>query len=210
MYVTTGWARFSGEELAVPAVAMAAASAFKMDMGIAMGEAAGVFNISAPGAGQFRYDLFSLSSSLVVTRTTGAAFTITESKPALPGGHLPIGYLLVRGGQTVIAASDIGQVWSVPVPASIDAAAVDNGTAWSIVASVKDQYGNAITTSVGWNLTAAIASGDGSIAPSSGNTGSGSSFTFVYTEGTAGTLVNIEITLAHGVYYAYGQALLQL
>ena len=210
VYVTTGWARFSGEELAVPAVAMAAASAFKMDMGIAMGEAAGVFNISAPGAGQFRYDLFSLSSSLVVTRTTGAAFTITESKPALPGGHLPIGYLLVRGGQTVIAASDIGQVWSAPVPASIETVATDNGTAWNIVASVKDHYGNAITTPLGWNLSASIAGGDGSIAPVSGNTGSGSSYTFIYTEGTAGTLVQIEFALSQGDQSAYGQALLQL
>ena len=210
VYVTTGWARIDGEEMAVPAITMGAGSAFRMDMGIAMGEAAGVFNISAPNAGQFRNDLFSLSPSLVVTCTAGAAFTTTESKPALPGGHLAIGYLLVRGGQAVISAADIGQVWSMPVPASIDAVAVDNGADWSIVASVKDQYGYAIITPLGWSLTAAIASGDGSIAPSSDNTGSGSSFTFIYTEGTAGTLVNIEITLAHGGSYAYGQALLQL
>ena len=110
----------------------------------------------------------------------------------------------------MITAADIGQIWSVPVPSSIDAAAVDNGATWSIVASVKDQYGNAIATPLGWNLTATIAGGDGSIEPPSGNTGSGGSFTFSYTEGTAGTLVNIEITLAHGAYYAFGQALLQL
>ncbi|MDT8900281.1 hypothetical protein [Anaeroselena agilis] len=210
VYITTGRARFNGVEYTVPAVAMAAGSALKMNMGIAMGEAAGVFSISAPSAGQFRYDLFSLSPSLVVTKTAGAAFTTVESKPALPSGHLPIGYLLVRGGQTVIAAADIGQIWSVPVPASIATTATDNGIAWSIVASVKDQYGNAITTSLGWNLAAAIASGDGSITPASGNTGSGSSLTFTYTEGTAGTLVIIEITLTQGEYYAYGQALIKL
>ena len=210
VYVTTGWARIDGEEMAVPAITMGAGSAFRMDMGIAMGEAAGVFNISAPNAGQFRNDLFSLSPSLVVTCTAGAAFTTTESKPALPGGHLAIGYLLVRGGQTVISAADIGQVWSMPVPASIEATAVDNGTDWSIVASVKDQYGYAIITPLGWSLTATIAGGDGSIAPASGNTGSGSSCDFIYTEGTAGTLVIIEITLAQGGSYAYGQALLQL
>jgi len=210
VYVTTGWARFGGVEYMVPAVTMAVGSVFKMNMGIAMGEAAGVFNISAPSAGQFRYDLFSLSPSLIVTKTAGAAFTTVESKPALPSGHLPIGYLLMRGGQTVITAADIGQIWSAPVPASIATTATDNGTTWSIVASVKDQYGNAITTSLGWNITATIASGDGSIAPASGNTGSGSSFTFTYTEGTAGTLVNIEFTLSQGEYYAYGQALLQL
>jgi len=210
VYVTTGRARFSGVEYAVPAVAMATGSAFKMNMGMAMGDVAGVFSISAPSAGQFRYDLFSLSPSLVVTKTAGAAFTTSESKPALPSGHLPIGYLLVRGGQTIITAADIGQSWSAPVPASIATTATDNGTAWSIVASVKDQYGNAITTPLGWNLAVTIASGDGSIAPVSGNTGSGSSFTFTYTEGTAGTLVIIEVTLAQGQYNAYGQALLQL
>ena len=210
VYVTTGQARFSGVEYAVPAVAMASGSVFKMNMGMAMGNVAGVFNISAPSAGQFRYDLFSLSPSLIVTKTAGAAFTTAESKPVLPSGHLPIGYLLVRGGQTVITAADIGQIWSAPVPASIATTATDNGTAWSIVASVKDQYGNAITTSLGWNITATIASGDGSIAPANGNTGSGSSFTFTYTEGTAGTLINIEFTLSQGDYYAYGQALLQL
>ena len=55
-----------------------------------------------------------------------------------------------------------------------------------------------------------IASGDGSIAPASGNTGSGNSFTFIYTEGTAGSLVAIDVTLSQGQHYAYGQALLQL
>ena len=210
VYVTTGWARFGGVEYLVPAVAMASGNAFKMNMGIAMGDVAGVFNISAPSAGQFRYDLFSLSPSLIVTRTAGAAFTTVESKPALPGGHLSTGYLLVRGGQTVITASDIGQVWSVPVPASIDTAATDNGGTWSIVASVKDQYGNAVTSTLGWELSATIASGDGSIAPTSGNTGSGSDCTFTYTEGTAGTLVIMEFVLSQGQYYAYGQALLQL
>ena len=210
VYVTTGWARLGGVEYMVPAVVMASGNAFKMDMGIAMGDVAGVFNISAPSAGQFRYDLFSLSPSLVVTKTAGAAFATTESKPALPSGHLLIGYLLVRGGQTVITAADIGQIWSAPVPASIATTATDNGATWSIVASVKDQYGNAITTSLGWNITATIASGDGSIAPASANTGSGSSFTFTYTEGAAGTLINIEFTLSQGNYYAYGQALLQL
>lgn len=210
VYVTTGWARFGGVEYMVPAVAMATGSAFKMNMGIAMGEAAGVFNITAPSVGQFRYDLFSLSPSLIVTKTAGAVFTTVENKPMLPSGHLLIGYLLVRGGQTVITAADIGQSWSAPVPASIATTAIDNGTTWSIVASVKDQYGNAITTPLGWNLAATIASGDGSIAPASGNTGSGSSFTFTYTEGTAGTLVNIEITLSQGDQYAFGQALLQL
>ena len=210
VYVTTGRARFDGVEVAVPAIKMAAGSAFKMNMGIVMGEAAGVFSISAPSAGQFRYDLFSLSPSLVVTKTAGAAFTTTESKPALPSGHLPIGYLLMRGGQTAITAADIGQSWSVPVPASIVTSATDNGTTWNLVASVKDQYSNAITTALGWNIAATIASGDGSLAPASGNTGSGSSYTFTYTEGTAGTLVIMEFALSQGEYYAYGQVVIKL
>ena len=210
VYVTTGWVRFGGEEYMVPAVAMASGNVFKMDMGIAMGEAAGVFTVSAPSVGHFRYDLFSLSPTLVLTKTAGAAFTTVESKPALPSGHLAIGYLLVRGGQTAITANDIFQVWSPPAPASIVTTATDNGTVWTIAASVKDQYGNAITAPSGWNLSAAITSGDGSLAPASGNTGSGNAFTFTYTEGTAGTLVIIEITLAQGEHYAVGQALLQL
>ena len=98
----------------------------------------------------------------------------------------------------------------MPVPASIVTSATDNGTTWSIIASVKDQYSNAITTSLGWNIAASIASGDGSLVPASGNTGSGSSFTFTYNEGTAGKLVMIEYSLSQGEQYAYGQALLQL
>lgn len=210
VYVTTGWVRFSGMEIAVPAVAMAAGSLFKMNMAMPMGEVAGVFSVSAPSSGQFRYDLFSLSPTMVLTKTADAAFTTVESKPALTSGHLAIGYLLVRGGQTVITSADIFQSWSAPAPSSIVTTAADNGTTWSIAASVKDQYGNAITAVSGWNLSAAIISGDGSLAPASGNTGSGSAFTFTYTEGTAGTLVNIEITLAQGEHYAVGQALLQL
>ena len=210
LYVTTGWVRFGGVEIAVPAVAMTTGSLFKMNMGMAMGEVAGVFTVAAPSAGQFRYDLFSLSPTLAIAKTAGAAFTTVESRPALPSGDLAIGYLLVRGGQTVITAADISQVWSAPVPSSIAVAATDNGAAWTLVANVKDQYGNAITAASGWNLSATITSGDGSLAPASGNTGSGSGFTFTYTEGTAGALVVIEITLAQGEHYAVGQALLQL
>ena len=210
VYVTTGWVRFGGMEVAVPAVAMTTGSLFKMNMGMAMGEVARVFTVAAPSAGQFRYDLFSLSPTLAIAKTAGVAFTSVESKPALPSGHLAIGYLLVRGGQTVITAADIAQVWSAPVPSSIVVAATDNGAAWTLVASVKDQYGNSITAASGWNLSATITSGDGSLAPASGNTGSGNAFTFTYTEGTAGTLVIIEITLAQGEHYAVGQALLQL
>ena len=96
------------------------------------------------------------------------------------------------------------------MPASIEAASTDNGAEWSITASVKDQYGNAIATPLGWDLAVNIASGDGSIAPASGNTGNGSSCDFIYTEGTAGTLVIMEFVLSQGQYYAYGQSLLQL
>lgn len=210
VYVTTGQVRFSGVEYTVPAIAMSAGSALLMNMGVAMGAAAGVFSITAPSAGQFRYELFSLSPTLVVTRTTGVAFAAIESKPALPSGHLLIGYLLVRGGQTAITAADIDQIWSIPVPSSIAAAATDNGVAWSIVASVKDQYGNAITTQLGWNITATIALGDGSLDPASGNTGSSSSVTFTYTEGTASTLVAIDLVLSQGEQYAQGFAFIQL
>jgi len=145
-----------------------------------------------------------------VTRTQGSTFTTTESKPALPSGYLLVGYLLVRGGQTAITAADISQVWSASLPASIATVATDLGTTWSIVASVKDQYGNAMTTPLGWNIAAAIASGNGSISPASGNTGSGSSASFIYAEGTAGTLVVIEFTLSQGEQAAYGLATLQL
>ena len=101
-------------------------------------------------------------------------------------------------------------VWSPPVPAAITTTAADNGTTWDVTVSVKDQYGNAITTALGWTIAASIASGDGSIAPASSNTGSGSSCTFEYTEGTAGTLVVVDFVLSQGEYYAQGFAFIQL
>lgn len=210
VYVSTGAARISGVIDTVPALGMSAGSAFVMGMGLAMGEAAGVFDISAATAGHFRCDLFSLSSLLAVIKTEGSEFTATESRPILPAGNLLIGDLLVRGGQTLITGTDIALRWSTPVPASITAGCTDNGAAWSIVASVKDQYGNPITTAYGWNIAATLASGDGSLSPASGNTGTGNSVTFTYTEGTAGTFVAVELVLSRGEQSAYGTATFQL
>lgn len=199
VYVRTGSVRFAGVEKTVPAVSVAnGGSLIAADMGLLFGSVAGIFEISAPASGYFRYDAFSLGADLVVYKTTGSVFATTESKPSIPDGNILIGYLLVRGGQTTITADDVAQVWSAPVASRISVAAVDNGSAWTITANVLDQWGAAIATTGGWTVAASIDSGDGSLDAASKNTGAGASAVFTYTEGTAGSAVLVRLSVDQG------------
>lgn len=68
--------------------------------------------IPAAGAGDARYDLFSISPAGVRTRTAGTESTppLDDSdKPALPAGHVPLSYVFVDDSG-VIANADIENV----------------------------------------------------------------------------------------------------
>lgn len=210
VYISTGMARFDGTEKPIPPALATASSPIKADMGLILGQVAQVFEIAAPSTGYFRYDAFSVGEDLLVYKTTGTPFTATESKPSIPAGNLLIGYLLTHGGQTAITASDIAAEWSTPEPSQFSIATTDNGSTWNITVEVQDQYGRLITTATGWTIAATLGGGTGSIAPASGNTGTGSSYTFTYTEGTAGDLISIEFGLNHGSYAVTGLAQIQL
>jgi hypothetical protein len=161
------------------------------------------------GVGKFRYDAFVISPYLDISKVQGVEFTSTPVYPDIPAGSLLIGYLLVRKGQMVITDADIA-AWKALVPSQIVIETVDQGGQWSITASVLDQYGYACTRANGWDLQIAISYGDGSVSPSTGNTGSGNYFTFIYTEGTAGSVVSLEVSLNQNGYMAHGMKALQL
>ena len=99
VYVTTGVARFNGAEYAVPAVAMTAGSVFKMNIGLSMGDVAGVFSMSAPSAGQFRYDLFSLSPASKAGPIFPAAMYLLDTFWCAAGRRRLPQPISVRSGQ---------------------------------------------------------------------------------------------------------------
>jgi len=135
-----------------------------MTMGIGtnyMGTVLHSFDIdTAPAAGYFRYDLFCIGTDGVVDYIKGTPATTYPAAPAVPTKHLQIGrYILVKGGADKIYQSDIGAKWSITKPTTLSLVQqYPDGFPWSgstdtpeenITATVRDQYGNAISTSSG-------------------------------------------------------------
>lgn len=211
VWVEVGTVRFGGATKTVPPVSIANGGAIiRADMGLQFGQVAGIFAITAPNTGNFRYDAISVGADLVVDITTGAQFTATESKPTIPTGNILIGYIFLRGGMTSITANDLPIIYTPPVASKLVLSVVDNGATQTATVAVKDQWGASIATTGGWTLAATIDSGGGSLDSASKNTGAGSSVDFVYTEGTAGELVMIHVSLAQGDVALDGYTAIQL
>lgn len=96
------------------------------------------------------------------------------------------------------------------MPASIATTATDNGTAWSIVASVKDQYGKrhhhfpGLEHYKNYRQRRRHSAGQWQYGRKR------QQFHLHLYRRHCWTPINIEFTLSQGDYYAYGQALLQL
>jgi hydrogenase maturation factor len=111
----------------------------EMGDGIVIGSGVGIEEIDPPPpfaypwygeTAQYRYDAFVVGADGVVdylkgTETTGTSgppsYTpIVPEKPAIPGGHVLIGdYILVYSGMTAIQQSNIGVLFSPPMPSRL-------------------------------------------------------------------------------------------
>jgi hypothetical protein len=141
----------------------------------------------AGGSGLYRYDIICVGIDAVVDYVAGTA-AAAPATPATPAGHLLLGWVLLYPGLTQVRQSDINKLYLAPAPVRIGATASDADLAWgeatsTITVTIYDQNGQALAGS--WTIDAAIARGNGGIAPSSGSTGGAASATFTYTRGGA-------------------------
>lgn len=178
-----------------------------MGVGTVMGWGEDVTPITidaAPAAGSGRYDALVVAADGTVDVVKGAAVSLSSAptKPAVPSGHILIGYLFIYGGMTSIPQNWIGVEWSAPYANTVTVSAgapitknsngtlsfpwsaVDDTPYGSVTFSIKDQYG--ISRSISVTATATILAGTGGVSGSASGFGSsaskgcGSSVTFYY------------------------------
>ena len=160
-----------------------------------LGSVAGLITFNAaPAAGTYRYDLVVIGSDLVFDKVTGTA-SATPVMPDVPTGHLLCGWVLLAPGCTEITSAEIGGTFTPAVAKQLTLSLSDSDLAWgettsTITATVKDQFGNAISGS--WQIVLSIDSGNGTVSYGSSSSStsvtanfSGSSAVFTYTRGGA-------------------------
>lgn len=177
--------RFSGVTYSISGLTMDNASVI-MDMpAITLDSIGGVWTLTAPAAGTYRYDIFVVGSDLVIDVVSGTESS-TPTMPATPSGHLLLDWVLLYGGQTEIIQADIHNTWTSPAPSYMEISITDNELTWietntEVIFTVKDQYGNQISIPGGTNLTFTIQTGNGLIT--SGGDSSTSSLTVGINDG---------------------------
>jgi hypothetical protein len=136
--------------------------------------------------GLWRYDIivYAADGTVDLVKGTEAA---TPVLPTVPTSHVmkQNTHILRYYGQTKINQSDIGKLYQAPALASMTVTASDIDLAWAettstITVALKDQYGQPYLGNT--IITASIISGNGTIAPASRTTSSGST-TFTYSRG---------------------------
>lgn len=166
-----------------------------MGVGIKMGYGDTVTPIvigAAPAAGYGRYDAIVVGTDSVIDVVEGSPTLLTTepTKPAVPAGHLLVGYLFIYGGMTAIPQGAIGTTWASPYPGLVYATSgsgitkQSDGSFWvdwstiedtpvgSLTFTIKDQYGNNKVISVDATIT--MLSGTGGVGTSAGGSFSSS------------------------------------
>lgn len=112
---------------------------------------------AAPAAGSYRYDLLCIGADSVVDYIAGTPASSDPVKPLVPGGHVLLAYILVKGGATVITSENIGETWTAPYACML-ALTYDPTFEWdglnttpemNVTATIKDQYGQTLSVAAG-------------------------------------------------------------
>lgn len=100
------------------AIGMESGSSWGMGDGTPMGQVSGVVvPIDAPpSAGNYRYDVIAVGVDGVMDYVKGTQATSSPAVPAVSVGHLEVGRILLYHEMTAISQTDIGRVWTAPVP----------------------------------------------------------------------------------------------
>lgn len=190
--VRVGTVRIGGIVYAVSSITMDN-TAYIMGMGGKLDEIAGAKAISAaPAAGYYRLDAIVVGADLVIDLIQGTT-SPSPVLPAVPSGHVLLGWVFIPCGKTSIVQGDINATFAPATLKSVTMTIADDELAWTelsttITVNIKDQYGNPIARgdAGGWYVTLEILSGNGTV--SSAEEGSSSSKIGQHA-GTSGTSV---------------------
>lgn len=126
---------------------------------------------AAPASGYFRYDILVIGTDSDVDLIEGVAATSDPAMPDTPVDHVLIGHVLRIGGESTVTSERIYETYEAPYPMEL---VIPSGLslAWSVVidnpeinflVSIKDQFGDYISSASGWVLRLTKLAGTGDI-----------------------------------------------
>lgn len=136
-----------------------------------------------PSAGNYRYDILVAGTDGAVDIIKGSTASSNPSLPSTPSEHVFLEKILRVGGESGITIARIGQTWTTPAPTEL-AISGDDDLPWStetnypehdLTMTVKDQYGQNLSNSDGWQFQCDLLYGTGQVY--SGDSGYGNSVT---------------------------------
>ncbi|NPU84369.1 MAG: hypothetical protein HPY65_07755 [Syntrophaceae bacterium] len=198
--VKVGTYRIGGVTYTLDAIACNS-DVYKASMGGVINTIAGALTVPAsPAAGYFRFDLIQVGADGVLDYVAGTPFQTTPVYPVVSADHLQVGgeptYIFLHSGTTEITSINIAGKFAAPVAKSLSVSLAPDhlhpaDTTSVITITVLDQYGNAVSSSAPYVLTAEIynedngtLTGDDGPGSTATRTGIFSSTTFTYTKGT--------------------------
>lgn len=167
VYIEPGTYRINGTTYSLGVLGMSETNTVTMGSGIPFDGVAQTFTINAAHSSLYRIDIFSVGTSGVVTYTAGTA-ALSPVQPALPAGHILLGWVFIPPNTTAITQDLINAAYVDPFVSQLGYVVTpDNELIWSeptvtITVSVLDQYKNAIL-GTNWGIKAEIVSGTGYI-----------------------------------------------
>jgi hypothetical protein len=221
--VTTGVVRFSGVEYTIGGLTMGNGSNYEMSMGGDIGSIAWISpNITVPGG--YCYDLIVIGSDLVIHLVVGSTGT-PPVMPAVPSGHLLLGFILMHSGMTAITQGTINMQYSPAVASALNMNIGDSDLAWGemttgVTVGIYDQYGNAaLKSGEGWYITLSIVHGNGtlsyggssgtSLSIYSGATHNYVTFTYTRPGGSGDITPQLTATIEGKSFIAHGMIILR-
>lgn len=126
---------------------------------------------ASPAAGYFRYDIIVAGTDGNLNLINGDEVTSDPVMPAVPVDHILVDFVLRVGGEETILMGRIGELYETSYAVSLDMPE-DLELSWSFViddptinftVTVKDQYGNSISSSDGWVMTLTKLFGTGEV-----------------------------------------------
>jgi hypothetical protein len=144
-------------------------------------------SFDAASATKFRYDIIVVGTDGDAHVVKGTEAAADPEFPAVPAGHVQVGWVLIYPNMTEVTAADINKLYLAPVATELRVVIADGDLAWgelttTITVSMRDQYGNTIAgLGAGYGITIAWTMGNGLLTYGGVSRDESASFSFYMT-----------------------------
>jgi hypothetical protein len=166
--VGDGTIRINGTNYALAGLIMDRSDVTMDIYNLILDEVGGVLTHDAASSTQFRYDKIEAGTDGVCAIVKGTGSTGEPTMPSTTSNHVSLGHVLLYPNMTEITNGDIGRKYTAPEPSRIEIIVADDDLAWAetsttITINMRDQYGNLVSLTGGYEFVIEWESGNGTL-----------------------------------------------